>query len=317
MGDHPGMPFAEDRFKRIRNLLTVDVEEYFHPTEVQDSLQQQDWDSLPSRIEQETDDVLEMFSEKGVKATFFILGWVASRRPRIIRRIVEAGHAVGCHSYAHQLVYRMTAEQFRQDTQRAVSAIADACGVTPIVYRAPSYSITRESMWALETLIECGFTHDSSIYPIEHDRYGIRGFERHAHTIHTPSGPIHEIPIATVRLPNGRVAPIGGGGYLRLLPYCYTAAGIRRLNGIEHKPACVYFHPWEIDPGQPRLASGAIARLRTYTGMRSMRRKLERLISDFSFGPLTEVPQEAAHAALIPDAPGPAGFPAGQESAYR
>ena len=239
-----------------------------------------------------------MFCERGVKATFFILGWVASRRPHLVREIVAAGHEVGCHSYAHQLVYRMTPAEFRQDTQRAVSAIGDACGVTPTAYRAPSYSITRESMWALETLIECGFTHDSSIYPIEHDRYGIRGFERHAHVMHTPSGPIHEIPIATVLLPNGRVAPIGGGGYLRLLPYCYTSAGIRRLNGIERKPACVYFHPWEIDPGQPRLASGAIARLRTYTGMRGMRRKLERLLSDFSFAPLTGALEEVAHPAL-------------------
>jgi polysaccharide deacetylase family protein (PEP-CTERM system associated) len=289
MGDHPGSPSPEERRPQIRNLLTVDVEEYFHPTEVQESLEQRDWDSMPSRIEEETNAVLEMFRERGVKATFFILGWVASRHPRLVRQIMEAGHEIGCHSYAHQLVYRMTPAQFRQDTQRAVSAIADACGVTPTVYRAPSYSITRDSMWALETLIECGFTHDSSIYPIEHDRYGISGFERHAHTMHTPSGPIHEIPIATVLLPNGRVAPIGGGGYLRLLPYRYTSAGIRRLNGIEQKPACLYFHPWEIDPGQPRLASGVIARLRTYTGMRSMRQKLERLLSDFSFGSLAEV----------------------------
>jgi len=298
MGDHRSRASAADRPAPIRSLLTVDVEEYFHPTEVQDSLSQRDWDLLPSRIEQETGAVLEMFCERGVKATFFILGWVASRRPHLVREIVAAGHEVGCHSYAHQLVYRMTPAEFRQDTQRAVSAIGDACGVTPTAYRAPSYSITRESMWALETLIECGFTHDSSIYPIEHDRYGIRGFERHAHVMHTPSGPIHEIPIATVLLPNGRVAPIGGGGYLRLLPYCYTSAGIRRLNGIERKPACVYFHPWEIDPGQPRLASGAIARLRTYTGMRGMRRKLERLLSDFSFAPLTGALEEVAHPAL-------------------
>ena len=296
MGDRLG--FAEDRPAPIRNLLTVDVEEYFHPTEVQDSLQQRDWDLLPSRIEPEINAVLELFGESGVKATFFILGWVARRRPHIVRQIVDAGHEVGCHSYAHQLVYRMTPAEFRQDTQWAVAAIADACGVTPTAYRAPSYSITRDSMWALETLTECGFTHDSSIYPIEHDRYGIRGFERHAHVIHTPSGPIHETPIATVLLPNGRVAPIGGGGYLRLLPYCYTAAGIRRLNAIERKPACVYFHPWEIDPGQPRLASGAIARLRTYTGMRGMRRKLERLLSDFSFAPLTGVREEVEHPAL-------------------
>jgi polysaccharide deacetylase family protein (PEP-CTERM system associated) len=147
-------------------------------------------------------------------------------------------------------------------------------------------------MWALETLIECGFSHDSSIYPIAHDRYGITGFERHPHVLNTPSGSINEVPIATVQLANGRVAPIGGGGYLRLLPYRYTSAGIRRLNRIEQKPACIYFHPWEIDPEQPRLASGLIARMRTYTGVRGMRGKLKRLLAEFRFGPMVPAREE-------------------------
>src|SRR5262249_45274762 len=155
-----------------------------------------------------------------------------------------------------------------RDSCRAIAAIEQACGVTPQAYRAPSYSITRETLWALEILAECGFLFDSSIYPIDHDRYGIPGFERHAHVIQTPSGPIKEIPIATVELWNGQIAPIGGGGYLRLLPCRYIAAGIRRLNRKEGQPACIYFHPWEIDPQQPRLASARVARFRTYTGMR-------------------------------------------------
>jgi polysaccharide deacetylase family protein (PEP-CTERM system associated) len=276
--DFPNLP--------ISNILTVDVEEYFHPTEVQASVHESRWDLLPSRVERATHEILALFDAQGVKATFFILGWLAKRRPRMVREIANAGHEIGCHSYSHQLVYSLTPAQFREDTTRAVAAIEDACGVTPKVYRAPSYSITRESMWALETLVECGFTHDSSIYPIAHDRYGITGFERHAHILETASGPIHEVPIATVRLPNGHVAPIGGGGYLRLLPYRYTSAGIRRVNQLEQKPACLYFHPWEIDAGQPRLASGLIARLRTYTGMKGMRRKLERLLSEFRFTPL-------------------------------
>ena len=147
----------------------------------------------------------------------------------------------------------------------------------------------REVYWALETLIECGFTHDSSIYPIAHDRYGIPGFERHAHVIHTASGPIYEVPAATVKVSSNRIMPVGGGGYLRLLPYRYTAAGVRRLNRDEQKPACIYFHPWEIDPAQPRLASGAIARLRTYTGMKRMAHKLSLMMSDFQFATMSDV----------------------------
>ena len=281
----------------IRNILTVDVEEYFHPTEVQASVDQGEWGTMLSRLRPEVRFILDLFDEHNVKATFFILGWVAERYPDLVRAIAGRGHEIGCHSYAHRLVYDLTPVQFRHDTIRAVSAIADACGVTPRVYRAPSYSIVRESFWALEVLIECGFTHDSSIYPIAHDRYGIQGFERHAHVLETPSGPITEIPVATVRLANGRVAPIGGGGYLRLLPYRYSAAGIRKLNRDERQPACIYFHPWEIDPYQPRVATGLIARMRTYTGLKGMRRKLERLLSDFRFSTMSEVHPHAAGAA--------------------
>jgi polysaccharide deacetylase family protein (PEP-CTERM system associated) len=281
----------------VLNQLSIDVEEYFHPTEVRASVTEGQWSALPSRIEQQMDSVLGLLGDRGIKATFFVLGWVASRHPRVVRTIVDAGHDVGCHSYLHRLVYDLTPAEFREDTIRAVRAIEDAGGVTPRCYRAPSYSITAKSMWALETLVQCGFTRDSSVYPIAHDRYGISGFERHAHTVQTPSGPIEEIPIATVRLPNGSIAPIGGGGYLRLLPYRYTAAGIRRLNQAEGKSACIYFHPWELDPEQPRLASGAIARLRTYSGISSMRRKLERLTSEFAFAPLGAV--EPARTATI------------------
>jgi polysaccharide deacetylase family protein (PEP-CTERM system associated) len=271
------------------NAFTVDLEEYFHPTEVQQAAGVQDWATLPSRVSEQTQVLLELLDRNSVRATFFVLGWVAEHHPQVINRIVEAGHEIACHSYAHQLVYRFTPEEFRRDTMRAVRAIEDASGVTPRAYRAPSYSITEQSFWALEVLVECGFTHDSSIYPISHDRYGIRGFPRHAHAIETPSGPIVEVPVATVQLSRDRVAPIGGGGYLRLLPYRYTAAGIRRLNSEEGQPACIYLHPWEVDPLSPRLAKGLISRLRTYTGLRSMPRKVERLLSDFRFSTMSQV----------------------------
>jgi len=272
----------------IINVLTIDVEEYFHPTEVQRAVEMEQWSSLPSRVEQETDDVLELLAKNSVQATCFVLGWVAERHPALIRRIAAAGHEIGCHSYAHQLVYDMTPQQFREDTERAVAAIADVTGERPRSYRAPSYSITERALWALEILIECGFEFDSSIYPISHDRYGIPGFQRHAHKLETPSGPILEIPIATTQLPGG-VTPIGGGAYLRLLPYRYTAAGIRRVNGREQKPACIYFHPWEIDPDHPRLAQGFASRFRTYTGLRGMRSKIDRLLKEFRFSTLASV----------------------------
>ena len=273
----------------VLNALTIDVEEYFHPTEVQRFVGEDQWASLPSCVERETGEVLELLAGHSVRATCFVLGWVAQRFPALIKQIAAAGHEIGCHSYAHQLVYDLTPRQFKQDTQKALAVIADVTGTAPKAYRAPSYSITERSLWALEVLVECGVQCDSSIYPIAHDRYGIPGSERYAHTLQTPSGPILEVPIATTQLPHGGLAPIGGGAYLRLLPYCYTAAGIRRVNQCENRPACVYFHPWEIDPDHPRLARGLSARFRTYTGLRGMRRKLERLLTDFRFSAMASV----------------------------
>jgi len=273
----------------VRNVISVDVEEYFHPSEVQGFVGVDEWSVLPSLVEPQTRLVLDMFDRHSVVGTFFVLGWVARRHPGLVREIAARGHEIGCHSFAHRLVYDLTPAEFREDTIQAVDAIEDACGIRPCVYRAPSYSITKRSMWALEILAECGFTHDSSIYPILHDRYGIPGFSRHACTLETPSGSIVEVPIATARLSEGAVTPVGGGAYLRLLPYRYTAAGIRRMNDSEKQPACVYFHPWELDAQQPRLALGWMSRLRTYGGLSSMTGKLERLLSDFQFTTLTAI----------------------------
>jgi len=269
------------------NTLSIDIEEYFHPSELK--IPPEYWDVFPSRVELQIRRVLDLLAREGVKATFFVLGWVAERHPRLICEIAEAGHEIGCHSYAHRLVYELSPAEFWEDTRRAVTAIEDACGIRPRLYRAPSYSITEKSLWALEMLVECGFTHDSSIYPISHDRYGIPGFSRHAKMLETPSGLIHEIPIATALLSGNRVLPVGGGAYLRLLPYRYTAAGISRINEQEKQPACVYFHPWELDPEQPRIASGLLSRLRTYTGLSTMSEKVSRLISEFPFSTMTSV----------------------------
>jgi len=269
------------------NALTVDLEEYFHPSEVQRNASVESWHSFPSRLEIQTDQILELLDRHSVSATFFVLGWVAEWKPELVRKIKEAGHEIGCHSYEHRLVYTLTPNQFRDDTLRAVAAIEKACGTVPRLYRAPSYSITNQSFWALEILAECGFDYDSSIVPISHDRYGIPGFSRHPSLIETASGPLLEVPVATAELAKGTTIPVGGGAYMRLLPYRYTAAGIRRINKVEQRPVCIYFHPWEIDPEQPRLASGIVSRLRTYTGLDGMRNKLERLMAEFRFSTLT------------------------------
>lgn len=270
------------------NVLTVDVEDYFHPTEVAHTDLAQ-WPTFPSRVHIGVDFLLDALAQHGQRGTFFILGWVADHHPETVRKIAAAGHEIGCHSYQHRLVHRLTPAEFREDTIRAVRAIEDACGITPKAYRAPSYSIVRKSFWALDILAECGFTHDSSIYPIVHDRYGVPGFSRHATVVTTPSGPIVEVPIAAAPLSGTRVAPVGGGAYLRLYPYRYTAAGIRRINRIDQQPACIYLHPWEMDPQAPKLANGFISRLRTYTGLAGMPRKILKLLADFRFSTLSEI----------------------------
>jgi polysaccharide deacetylase family protein (PEP-CTERM system associated) len=269
------------------NIFSVDLEDYFHPTEVGHPVA--NWACLAPRIELGTNLLLDLLAEHNTLATFFVLGWVADRHPQLVKRIAEAGHEIGCHSYHHGLVFRLTPNQFKEDTRRAMRAIEHVCGVSPKLYRAPSYSIVSKSFWALEILAELGFSHDSSIYPIWHDRYGVPGFRRHANPIRTPSGSIMEVPIATVQLAAEQVTPVGGGAYLRLFPYRYTAAGIRRLNSVEQQPACVYIHPWELDPDQPRIAKGLISRLRTYAGLGSMGRKVKRLFEEFEFSTMGAV----------------------------
>lgn len=273
----------------LTNAFSVDVEDYFHPSELDNALRRESWSALSPRVDIGVKALLELLAQSGTKATFFVLGWVAERHPAMIREIAEAGHEIGCHSHMHRLVYTLTPSEFVDDTLRACSAIRHACGITPRLYRAPSYSIVESSLWALDLLVQMGFTHDSSVFPIAHDRYGIPGFPRHPHVLRLRSGDIVEVPIATVQLNAARTAPVGGGAYLRLFPYRYSAAGIRRINAVEKKPACIYTHPWELDPEQPRLARGFISRARTYTGLRTVRGKIERLLSEFRFSSIGAV----------------------------
>lgn len=272
----------------IVNALTVDVEDYFHVSAFTNFVRRSDWDGLESRVCRNTERLLDIFDEAEVRGTFFVLGWVAERFPALVGRIHDAGHEVASHSFEHGLVYDTTPEAFRQDLRRASAAIADACGVKVCGFRAPSYSITKSSLWALDILIDEGYTFDSSIYPIRHDRYGIPDWTRQVHQIERAEGTIWELPGSTVRY-SGVNLPMGGGGYFRLLPYEWTRRGIRTLNRSERRPAIFYLHPWEIDPGQPRINAGRLSRLRHYYNLDETEVRLRRLLKEFRFGTISDV----------------------------
>jgi polysaccharide deacetylase family protein (PEP-CTERM system associated) len=271
------------------NAMTVDVEEHFQVTSFSRIVDRSSWDSMPSRVEANTSRLLAAFEEAGVRATFFVLGWVARRQERLLRRIADAGHELACHGLDHTLVYRQRAEEFRADTLAARDAIEQASGKPVRGYRAASFSITRESLWALDVLAECGFEYDSSVFPGHHDRYGVPGAPRRIHRLVTSSGTsIVEVPPSTVRIA-GLVLGVAGGGYLRHFPGATTRWAIRRLNGGEGLPAVVYVHPWEVDPDPPRVSAPWATRLRHYGRLSSTLPKLRRLMRGFRFGPLRDV----------------------------
>ena len=273
----------------MRNALTIDVEDYYHVSAFEKVVRLEDWEQYESRVEKNTDRVLAMLDDMHVKATFFILGWVAQRHPQLVRRIVSAQHEVACHGYTHRRIHMLTPEEFRHEIRQAKGVIEDAGGVPVLGYRAPSYSVTTRTLWALNILAEEGFKYDSSIFPVRHDLYGIPGYERFAHVLYGQgTQPIVELPLSTARM-LGINIPVAGGGYLRLLPYALTHLGIRRINHKEQQPAIIYFHPWEIDPEQPRIQAGWKSRFRHYTNLSRMEAKLRKLLSSFAFAPIREV----------------------------
>ena len=281
----------------VLNALTVDVEDYFQVSGFASSIAISQWESMESRVCRNTERLLSLFEEAGTKATFFVLGWVAERFPELVKRIHRDGHELASHSYDHGLVYERSPESFAADLRRAKAAIEDASGVRVEGYRAPSFSITERSLWALDVLIAEGYRYDSSIYPIRHDRYGIPSWSRHIHRVNRPGGSIWELPGSTIaRI--GMNLPIGGGGYFRLLPYGWTHRGIASLNQNEGRPAIFYLHPWEVDPDQPRIQAGAVSRLRHYHNLEKTESRLRRLLSEFRFGRVSDVlAREASKAA--------------------
>ena len=273
------------------NALTIDVEDYYHVSAFEAVVPFADWERYESRVEKNTHRILDLLDAYTTKATFFVLGWVAERHPGLIRTLVARGHEVASHGYAHRRVYTQTPEQFRTETQRSKCLLEDTLGQPIRGYRAASYSITAQSLWALDVLKEEGFVYDSSIFPIRHDLYGIPSHPRFCSLLPGPSSAsLVEFPLSTLRF-GGTNFPIAGGGYLRLFPYAYTRWGIRYLNRREGQPAAVYLHPWELDPEQPRLPAGRLSRFRHYTNLHRMEERFVRLLQDFSFGPMSEVLQ--------------------------
>jgi len=260
--------------------MTIDVEDYFQVSAFDSVVSRDAWDSFPSRVAANTRRLLAMFDEAGVKATFFVLGWVADRQPQLVREIAEGGHELASHGYSHRLVYDQTADAFREDIRRAKRTIEDLGGQPVRGYRAPSYSITKRSLWALDVLVEEGYTYDASIFPIRHDRYGIPDAPRHSYSMSRAAGSLTEAPPSTVRIGSANL-PVAGGGYFRLLPYWWTRLGIARINSVERRPAIFYLHPWEIDPEQPRLKAGAMSRFRHYRHLGKTESRLRRLLRDF------------------------------------
>lgn len=266
----------------MRNALTVDLEDYYHVSAFNKDIAQEQWGLQEHRVERSTDLLLEWFSNAGHKATFFTLGWVVEQHPQIIRRVAEQGHEVACHSFRHRTVYEMTPAEFREDTRRAKTLLEDVSGTPVRGYRAPSFSITEKSLWAFEVLADLGFRYDSSVFPVRHPNYGMPAASRSPFVVDTGAGQIVEFPLPTLELA-GRRSPLAGGAYLRMLPYWYTRWGIRYLNRSEARPVCVYLHPWEVDPSQPRMNGSMTAQLRHRFGLQGLGPKLRSLLKDFEF----------------------------------
>jgi polysaccharide deacetylase family protein (PEP-CTERM system associated) len=266
----------------IRNALTVDVEDYFHVSAFAESINRNEWDSLPLRVGDNTRRLLDLFERNHLKATFFVLGWVAERMPELIRDIAEHGHEIACHGLTHQLVYNQSPEQFRSETLQSKQLLEDITGLPVHGYRAASYSITDRSRWALDILAEAGFVYDSSIFPVRHDRYGMPGSPEDPYNLTTENGnTLVEFPLSTARVLGYRL-PVAGGGYFRLYPYALTRTGLRQINRKE-KPFIFYLHPWEIDPDQPRIDAKWLSRFRHYNNISRCEQRLNRLFQDFSF----------------------------------
>jgi len=269
----------------MSNAFTIDVEDWFQVAAFASVLDRKDWDRFECRVERNVDQLLQALDENGVKATFFTLGWIAQRYPDMVRRIVAQGHELASHGFAHHMIHELSREQFTDDVARAKTLLEQISGTSVIGYRAPSFSVGPRTLWALDILAETGHRYSSSIYPIRHDLYGMPDAPRFAHE----RNGLLEIPATSVRW-LGRNWPASGGGYFRLLPYTWSKRSLSRVMQSDAQPAVFYCHPWEIDPGQPRVRAASLkSRFRHYINQDRMLAKIDRLLSDFSWGPMRQV----------------------------
>jgi polysaccharide deacetylase family protein (PEP-CTERM system associated) len=300
----PRKTLAGDRSNsKPAHIMSVDVEDYFMVEAFAGSVSRKTWNSRPSRVVTNTRHVLDLFDKYDVKATFFFVGWVAQKFPELVRDVYAHGHELACHSFWHRAVHSLTPDEFREDTRAAVNAIEDAAGIKVYGYRAPSWSITKECLWALEILTEEGFTYDSSIYPIHHDLYGVPGAQRFPYTHQLKDGlSLLEFPPTTVRF-LGQNLPAAGGGYLRILPLAYTRWAFRKFEEAYRRKVVVYLHPWELDPGQPRIKDKWKSSFRHYTNLHKMQYRLEFLLRTYSFQPVRKLVEShvAAEELAVPE----------------
>ena len=269
------------------HCLTFDIEEHFQVSAFDSPMRRRHWDRFESRVEQNTDKLLELLALHKTKATFFVLGWVAERHADLVRRIARHGHEVASHGYAHELVTTQTVTQFRADVRKAKAILEELIGEAVLGYRAPSFTITKDTRWAFNVLVEEGYAYDSSIFPISrvlHDLYGMPGADHWVHEVATDAGVIWEIPLSTVSLGGFRM-PIAGGGYFRLCPYGLLRQFLRGVQA-QGQPLIMYLHPWELDPDQPRMYGSPLSRFRHYVNLHKTEERLVALLHEFAFGPI-------------------------------
>ena len=289
----------------ITNALTIDVEDYFQVSAMAPYIRRDEWDLRDCRVERNVDRILAMLDQHATHATFFTLGWVAERYPQLVKRIVSQGHELASHGYGHQRASDLTRAEFSADISRAKALLEDLGGVAVRGYRAPSFSINEGNLWAFDYLRETGHLYSSSIYPIKHDHYGMPNAPRFAHSV---AGGLIEIPVTTLRV-GSRNLPSSGGGYFRLLPYALSRWMIRRVNAVDAMPAIFYFHPWEIDLAQPRVAGIDLkTRFRHYVNIGRMEQRLAALLKDFRWGRMDDI--FLGQTAQVKSQPAPRAMPA-------
>lgn len=270
----------------VLNALTIDVEDYYQVSAFESVVRFEEWGHFESRVERNTQTILTLFAASGVKATFFVLGWVAERHPSLVNAIQAEGHEVASHGYSHRVLTSMTPQEFRTDIRRAKDILEDITGRKVLGYRAPSFTIMPGTLWALSILAEEGYRYDASIFPIRHDRYGMPNANPACHCLSTDGGPLWEIPPSTVKIGGVRV-PVGGGGYFRAFPYPVLRRFLKKIEAQGH-PLVMYLHPWEIDPDQPRITAPLLSRFRHYLNLHKTENRLVQLLRDFRFAPICE-----------------------------